>query len=603
MGDDSEAGSEAGSEDGSLRVTPTGGFSENVCFAMGGDSDSENGSRDSSGSSEYTSANSSDGDDFCELSACHRMDESSEDEASGDDLEDIYSFSIDKLADALQAGVSPAEIENHVRGVLMGHKKEDPKAKSENPKAKEEIIQEMVQIEEKVQSTVKKAIRKSLGRMSVNGSKDPLKEIQKARKSAVRRHRQSLGLGYKADEEQEAKIAQAREEAKVRRRKSLAKILTQTCQAAAEGKNIDAAIREAAEAARARHRKSIAKSFTDKKAPADLGEAFEVDNDTLAQITKARSEAVENRRKSLALKQQQMGSPEKPKASPEKEDVQDQVRRAMALAAERRRQSLAEKQKHKSPEKASTDFVPQDNREFAPQAHGTTEWQPQTSASHPLQAPPGYTQQPGSHPLQAPPGYTQQAGATPNAQATPNDWTAQTQQQDAYQWQQGSSCAPQQDTCQWQQADNGWQPQQQIQHQQQQNSCQWQQQTYQQQGMYGQPQQQDAYHWQQHQNNNCEWQQGNYQVDAYGNYQQQGQDCQAGWQQQGGGYQQGMSPYGWQVQQEWQQNNDGTFYNTQTPSWQASMSPEELRIQRTVADMCRSDMYMQGGTYGHYPGA
>merc|ERR1719359_1600693 len=106
-----------------------------------------------------------------------------------------------------------------------------------------------------------------------------------------------------------------------------------------------------------------------------------------------------------------MGSPEKPKASPEKEDVQDQVRRAMALAAERRRQSFAEKQKQKSPEKASADLVPQDNKEFAPQANGTVEWQPQTSASP-------YTQQAGASP------YTQQA---PNAQATPNDWTAQTQ--------------------------------------------------------------------------------------------------------------------------------------------------------------------------------
>lgn len=580
MGDDSESGSDAS---GSLRVTPTGGFDTNVCFAMGGDSDSDNGSVASSGSSdsEYTSANSSEGDPFMDVMG-HQMDGSSEDEASGDDdLEAIYSFSIDQLADAIQAGVSAHEIENHVRGVIMGsQRKTDCKTTdSEKPKAEEEIIQEMVQLEEKVQSTVKKAIRKSLGRMSASGNTDPRKSIQKARQSAIKRHRQSLGLSDKADEDQEAKIAQAREEARARRRKSLAKILTQSFQAAADGKDIDAAIREAAEMARARHRKSIAKSFAEQKPPADLDEAFDVNNDTLAKITKARNEAAENRRKSLVLKQQQQqqqqGSPEKPKASPEKEDVQDQVRRAMALAAERRRQSFAEKQKQQSPDKA----VPAATTELVPQANDTVGGYPQSDAG-------AYSQQVNTG------AYVQQACATPYVQANSNDGTGQALQQ----------MQPQ--ACQWQQANSGWQPQQQVQQQvqqqqQQPDSYQWQQPgTYEQQAAYQQPQQQDAYHWQQQQNS-CQWQQEGYQQQdashnyAYDNYQQQG----PGWQQQGGDYQQGMPQYGWQVQQEWQQNNDGTFYNTQTPSWQSSMTNEELRIQRTVADMYRSDMY---SGYGHY---
>merc|ERR1719428_239973 len=138
--------------------------------------------------------------------------------------------------------------------------------------------------------------------------------------------------------------------------------------------------------------------------------------------------------------------------------------------------------------------------------------------------------------------YASQSTATPYAQA--NEWMPQQQQ-----WQQGSG--------------GGWQ-QEGYQQPQQQGSCQWQQQQ-QQQANWGYPQQQqDAY--------------GNYQdQNAYGNY-QHGGDCY-----------QDMSSYGWQ--QDWQQNSDGSFYNAHTPSWESSMTPEELRIQRTVAGMSRPGTY------------
>eukprot|EP00746_Dinoflagellata_sp_MGD_P162121 gnl/MRDRNA2_/MRDRNA2_89543_c0_seq1.p1 gnl/MRDRNA2_/MRDRNA2_89543_c0~~gnl/MRDRNA2_/MRDRNA2_89543_c0_seq1.p1 ORF type:complete len:621 (-),score=175.64 gnl/MRDRNA2_/MRDRNA2_89543_c0_seq1:170-2032(-) len=601
MGDDSdaeplEAGSQAGSDsEKELRVTPTGGFG-NVCFAMGGDSDDEEEGSGSDSDSEYTSANSSDGDAYKEISGHHMDDDSSEDEAGGEDLEEIYTFNIDSLATALMNGCSPAELEEHVRGVLMnaGRPPKDASKKKSNEtneqdaeakaKEEEEFIQTMVQIEETTQRVVKKAVRKSLGQSTPQ-------QIQKARESAIKRHRQSLGLRVEAEEDEQAKFARAQEEAKKRRRKSLAKIITKTCEAAASGRNIDEAIKEAAEMARARHRKSVAR----KLAPPQ-SDAFEVPDDTLAKITKARNDAAENRRKSLVQKQQMQGSPEKPNGAPETEEVQDQVRRAMALAAERRRKSVAEKQKQLSssqpsaaPAPAPTASTPETNN---------MEWAAPQSTSGPYTSPVNEWM----------PQQQQQQQHQSHSQHQGTEWIPQqqhqseSQQQATYQWQQGTDC-------QWQQA-NYQQPQQQQQQMQQGNDCQWQGANYQQstqqqqqlqpgndcqwqQGNYQQSQQQDAYGWQQ---TNCGYPQQYQQQDAYGNYQHQ--DAYGNYQQ-GGNCQQGMSQYGWQVQQEWQQNTDGSFYNTQTPSWQSSMTPEELRIQRTVADMCRPGMNYHGA-YGHY---